>query len=119
MSTDELGEVLRGERRLTPSADFASRVMRAIEAEATAREGLAFPWRRLVVGLVACAATAVAGAIAIEVRGEGGPPSIDLEATIGDLQRSGMFPALVWMSVALAGCYFVTWVSMRLAGSRR
>ena len=119
MSTEDLERALRRDRMLEPTGEFTARVMRAVKAEADAREGLAFPWRRLVAGLAACAAIAAAGAIAIEVLGGGRPHPIDVEAIAGALERSGLLPALVWVSVALAGSYFVAWGSMRLAGARR
>ncbi len=119
MSTDDLERALRGDRRLAPSASFTARVMRAVEAEATAHVGLAFPWRRLLAGLTASVAITAAGVIAIEIRGGGGPPPIDFRAMVGELGQSGLLPALVGVPIALAGCYFVTWGSMRLAGFRR
>lgn len=57
-----------------PSPRFAVRVMAAVRREAATPPPLAFPWRRLVLGLLACALWlvlgygAIAGGDAAEVR---------------------------------------------------
>ena len=44
-----------------PSARFTARVMSAVRREAATPPPLPFPWRRLVLGLVACALWLVLG----------------------------------------------------------
>lgn len=73
-SSDTIERELLGGVAAEPSPFFAVRVMAAVRREAATPPPLAFPWRRLVLGLAACALwlvlgyRAVAGGDAAEVR---------------------------------------------------
>ena len=52
MQHDELGRILCDEQVILPSPEFADSVMAAVRHEASARAPLAFPWKRVLPGLV-------------------------------------------------------------------
>lgn len=65
---DRLDQALASEPTLTPSPGFAARVMTQVRREAGAPEPLPFPWRRLLLGLLA-AVVAVGSGLAVALTG--------------------------------------------------
>jgi hypothetical protein len=62
MTTDDLQRILSSEELIEPSSGFASSVMDAVHRETTQSPPLPFPWIRFAAGLIACGASAAAGA---------------------------------------------------------
>jgi hypothetical protein len=112
MNANEIDRALREDRAITPSPDFAARVMVAVRRQAVEHEGLAFPWRRLLPGLAACTAIAVAGMI------WGAPPAIP-EAVTRVMENAAVVHAATWVPMSLLGSWMLVWTSLRLAGHRR
>src|SRR5262245_10682427 len=52
---DPIDRELLADHDTGPSPEFAARVMSAVRREAARPPQLAFPWRRLVLGIAACA----------------------------------------------------------------
>jgi hypothetical protein len=112
MNANEIDRALREDRTVTPSPDFAARVTIAVRHQAGEHEGLAFPWRRLLPGLVACTAVAVAAVIL------GGAPEIPAAVT-RVMQDAAVVHAATWIPMSLLGSWMLVWTSLRLAGHRR
>ena len=53
MQYDELDRILSEEQTILPSPEFTASVMTAVCGEASASAPIAFPWRRVLPGLVA------------------------------------------------------------------
>ncbi len=60
--TKELDRILSSDDSLEPSSGFAGAVMSAVRRQEAEPPPLPFPWPRFIVGLVACATMAAAGA---------------------------------------------------------
>lgn len=60
---DALDRLLQGEDEARPSPELAARVMEAVRREAERPAPIPFPWRRLVVGMVASALVYGGGAV--------------------------------------------------------
>ena len=112
MNANEIDRALREDRTITPSTNFAARVMVAVRRQAGEHEALAFPWRRLLPGLVACTAIAVTGVI------WGTPPTIPASVT-RIMQDAAAVQAATWIPMSLLGTWMLVWSSLRLAGHRR
>jgi len=119
MNPKDIERALRGEPELTPSIDFAARVMRGVWREAETRQAIPFPWKRLLLGLAACAALTSAGGSVLWLRGEALPPVMDSQAIAAAAERSGLLPALTWVPTVLAISYGLAWGSLRLSRLRR
>jgi len=65
MKQDEVDRVLSGELGIEPSPGFASRVMYAVQREASAPPPIPFPWKRAMPGLVAGALALIALIVAM------------------------------------------------------
>jgi hypothetical protein len=111
MKTEDIDQSLRMEARIEPSPAFAARVMVAVREAAEDRAALGFPWKRLLPGLVAAAAIAVAGLWWIE--------PIDLQGLTPLVETSALSQAMVWIPSALAGSFALVWWSMRWGASDR
>ncbi len=59
----DIDHILSGEPTIEPSNGFTLEVMRAVTAAQAAPPPLAFPWLRLVIGVVACALIGGMGAL--------------------------------------------------------
>jgi hypothetical protein len=105
MKQEEIERALRTEKTVTPSPDFAHRVMRAVRAEADANRGLEFPWRWLAAGLAACAALIAAGVMT-------GARGVELDAL--SLSPAAI-QATMLVPVSLAVSFLLVWWSRRLA----
>jgi hypothetical protein len=112
MNANEIDRALREDRVIEPSPDFAVRVMAAVRRQASEHEALAFPWRHLLPGLVACAAVAAAGVI------WGTPPAIP-EVMMRVLEDAAVVRFATWIPMSLLGTWMLVWSSLRLAGHRR
>ena len=44
MNQETIDRALGDDRRITPSPDFARRVMRSVQTEAAERQSMSFPW---------------------------------------------------------------------------
>jgi hypothetical protein len=105
MLDNDIERALQDDSGVTPSADFAGRIMVSVRQVAREREALAFPWRRLVTGFALCAVVTVAGL-----------PG--LEAASGAAMESWTVVAVPWLSAALVVAFLPAWWSFRLAGYR-
>jgi len=112
MNANEIDRALREDHVITPSPDFAARVMVAVRRQAGEREALAFPWRRLFPGLAACTVAAVVGVI-------WGTPSEIPSAVTRIMQDTAAIQAFTWIPMSLLGSWMLVWTSLRLAGHRR
>ena len=76
MSHDDIDRMLREDRTIAPSREFALRVMYSVRHEAAQSQGIPFPWKRLGISLAASAAVTAATVYAL---GPGGlaPPFDD------------------------------------------
>ena len=106
MNHDAIDQALRHDREITPSLDFARRVMRSVRHEAVHRQGLPFPWPLLAGGLAVTAGLTLAGVLTGEM-----PSEIALAEPFRYLA-----PALGWLSTTLAGSLGLVWWSLRFAG---
>ena len=59
--TDDLAHALTQDEGLLPSSGFADRVMEAVYEAAAEPPPLPFPWRPVIVGMLACAGLAASG----------------------------------------------------------
>jgi hypothetical protein len=59
--TDDLASALTLDEGLVPSSHFADRVMEAVYEAAAEPPPLPFPWRPVIVGVLACAGLAASG----------------------------------------------------------
>ncbi len=115
--------VLRQDEPVEPSSTFSLRVMAAVRQEAALPPPIAFPWRRLLAGLAACALLTSAG-IATLVRSAahlGLPPlpalpplSLHLPALQPAALVTGVNGAIGLTVAALAGTYLLTRLAHRL-----
>ena len=103
MKPNEIERAMRTDTTVTPSPDFADRVMRAVRVEADTTRGLEFPWKWLAAGLAACAALIVAGFLA-------GARGVDLDAA-----SPATTQALTILPMSLVGTLLLLWWSRRLA----
>jgi hypothetical protein len=115
--------ILRQDGPVEPSSTFSLRVMAAVRQEAALPPPIAFPWRRLLVGLAACALL-TAGGVAALMRSAahlGLPPmpalpplSLHLPALQPAALLTGVNGALGLTAAALAGTYLLTRLAHRL-----
>jgi hypothetical protein len=110
MTVDELDRILGSDEPLEPSSGLSESVMDAVREEARTPEPLAFPWRRVVPGLVACLALLVTGIAIVMLRGpEPGTPfaSEVVELIVG----SPLAGPITWA----AGSLLLSWAVVRLS----
>jgi hypothetical protein len=112
----DIERILRDDPEITPSPDFAGRVMRTVHRDIELRGGLGFPWARLATGLVTCAVLTIVGVVISVLRGD--PSPAILEHLARAAEQPAMVTALVWIPTSLAGAYALVWWSMRAAGFR-
>jgi hypothetical protein len=112
MNPNDIHRALREDREITPSPEFAGRVMRAVRQHTDESEALSFPWRRLLPGLAVTALLVVAGLVM-------GPPSIDSRAMAETLNRIALRQSAAWIPMTLVGSYALVWCSLRMSGYRR
>jgi hypothetical protein len=112
MSVNEIERALRDEPQIEPSSDFCARVMVAVRQETHEREALAFPWSRLIPGLVACAVVVVAALFT-------GPAPSAPESLVTVLDDPVAAQVLNILTSSLVGTWMLVWISMRFAGANR
>jgi hypothetical protein len=112
MNENEIDRALQSDVTIEPSSDFASRVMVAARRNAREREAIAFPWGRLLPGLLACAAVTVAGLVL-------GPPPELPEAAMRIVEDPVTVQAVAWIPTSLVAIWALVWMSMRVVGLRR
>lgn len=106
MSQKTIDQALRNDRRITPSPDFARRVMRSVRTEMAERETLSFPWFLPIGALVV-----TAGLVLAVVLSGDSPIATPTAGRPGSLA-----PALAWLSTALIASLGLAWWSVRFAG---
>jgi hypothetical protein len=110
---------------LPSSSGFASSVMDALQAEASAPAPIQFPWRRVVPGIIAIVcAMAVFAVLAVRVwKTDSSLPARKLTtsfpATLPVIHLSSMEQALVYTTLAAVLSVAVAMGSIRLAGGGR
>jgi len=112
MNAKEIEHALRGDRTIRPSAEFASRVMGAVRREAQDQASIAFPWRRVLPGMIACCVLTVVALILVE-------PRPLPEATAMKLRDPALIQAVMWVPTYLLGTWAMIWTALRVAGFRR
>jgi hypothetical protein len=115
--------VLRQDETLEPSGGFSLRVMAAVRQEAALPPPIAFPWRRLLAGISACAAlTATGGALLVHSAShlrlpalpDLPPPWLSLPALEPSALLASQSGALELTAAALAGSYLLTRLARHL-----
>lgn len=109
MNPNEIERALREESTITPSPDFTGRVMRAVRDRVAQQEALAFPWRRVLPGLIACVVLTLVSLFAIPI--DSGARS--------SVQQAALAAAAAWLMMALTGSYALVWGALRFSGYRR
>ena len=108
MNQETIDRALGDDRRITPSPDFARRVMRSVQTEAAERQSMSFPWflpiGALVVTTGLVLAVVLSSDMAIATPTAGHPGSLA--------------SALAWLSTALTASLGLAWWSVRFAGHR-
>jgi len=112
VNTNEIERALRDDETIQPTREFASRVMGAVRRQAGERDALAFPWRRLLPGLIASVALTVAALVFA-------PPITLSESTIRMLRDPVLIQSATWVPTAILGTWLLVWGSLRFAGYRR
>ena len=106
MNQDAIDQALRSHREITPSPEFARRVMRAVRTEAVGQQAVGFPWL-----LPAGALTLTTGLTLAVVLTGGLESGVTLAGRFGALAGS-----LAWLTTALTGSLGLAWWAMRFAG---
>lgn len=112
MNTNEIERALCNDETIEPTREFASRVMGAVRREVGEREALAFPWRRLLPGLIASMALTVAALVFAQ-------PLALSESTVRLLRDPVLIQSSTWVPTAILGTWLLIWGSLRFAGYRR
>jgi uncharacterized membrane protein HdeD (DUF308 family) len=112
MNANEIDRALREDETIEPSPIFASRVMGAVRRQVSEQEAIAFPWSRLLPGLVGCAAAIVAAFMFA-------PPLTIPEWVTTTLRDPVLLQAATWVPTLAIGTWLLVWGSLRLAGYRR
>jgi hypothetical protein len=112
MSDNEIDRALGNDPPIEPSSDFSARVMVAVRQQVREREALAFPWSRLIPGLVACTVLVVVGLIVDPT------PSVPA-SLLSILEEQVMVHTLTWITASLVGTWALVWMSLRFAGRGR
>jgi len=113
MTAHEIDLALRNDRTIEPSLGFAARVMRAVHLQVDDLGALAFPWRRLLPGLIACVLLTVVW-LAVAP-----PPTPEPSETMTKLlEDPGLAQAVTWVVMVLLGSWALVWGTMRFAGHR-
>ena len=69
MSHDDVDRLLREDRPVAPSREFAFRVMHSVRREISLRQAIPFPWKCLWLGLAASAAVGTTAVVAAQDAG--------------------------------------------------
>ncbi len=107
MHRDDIERLLASETMIEPSPGFAASVMEAVRSEAAAPEPLAFPWRRVLPGLVLVALVLMAGLgmlVGALVTAPASGPTPEW-ATPGWLSARHL-----WLAAGLLGALLIPWV---------
>jgi hypothetical protein len=112
MSQDDIGPLLASEQVIEPSPGFTAAVMGGVRREAETLEPIAFPWRRVLPGLVLSAAALVVGLgvlvwTLVEEPASGPAVAADVHSLLG----GGHLPS----AAVLAGSLLIAWLAMRLS----
>ena len=90
MNQGEIDRALGNDQRITPTPEFAARVMGVVRREVREPEALGFPWRRLLPGLTACAILTLAGLLL-------GTPAPASQLAPAWMLDPAMAQAMVWV----------------------
>lgn len=111
MNDHEIDLALRNDLTIEPSLGFAARVMRAVHRQIDDLGALAFPWRRLLPGLISCVLlTVIWLALA--------PPPEPSETMAKLREDPALAQAVSWVVMVLLGSWTLVWSTMRFAGHR-
>ena len=111
MNAKEIDRALREDETIEPSPIFASRVMGAVRRQVADQDAIAFPWSRLLPGLVACAAVTAAAFLYT--------PPLEIPGPVMAMLRDPLLlQAATWGPTLLIGTWLLVWGSLRLAGYR-
>ncbi len=111
---DDLDRILLGEPVVSPSSDFASRVMRAVRRSCVQFAPLPFPWQRFVAGLVGGLVCTFVTATRLMSGSRLNHTAFDATAWKDTLSR-GLDPGLLGMTVALVMSLLVVRLSVMYA----
>jgi hypothetical protein len=112
MKLEEIDRALRSDPGMQPSAEFASRVMGAVRREVQDQGSIAFPWRRLLPGLIVCCLLTVAALIFAEPR----PVPEPIATTLRDPR---FVQAATWVPLYVLGTWVMIRAVLRFAGFGR
>jgi hypothetical protein len=112
MNGNEIDRALVSELEIEPGSDFSARVMVAVRQQVSQREAMAFPWSRLLPGLVAWVAVV---AVTFVVDPAPAAPAF----LVAILENPIVLQVFGWISSSLLGAWVLVWMSMRLAGATR
>jgi hypothetical protein len=112
MSVNEIERALGDDPPIEPSSDFCARVMVAVSQEVREHEALAFPWSRLIPGLVACALVVLVGLFVDSA------PSVPA-SLVSILEYPMVAQVLTLLISSLVGIWMLVWTSLRFAGVGR
>jgi len=113
MHRDDIERLLTSEELIEPSPGFAASVMSAVRREAAEVAPIAFPWRRVLPGLVLVAAGLVTG-FALLIGAFVGTPASEPSATTWTAPV-WLSAGRLWMLAGLAGSLLVSWLVVRLS----
>ena len=105
------------DEKLAPSSGFALSVMESIQAEATAPPPIAFPWRRVVPGLVAVAALIIAACIYVvrDLRTAYVSGALFTPVSAPQMHLTPLEQALCWIAASTCVSLLVAAASVQLA----
>lgn len=112
MNVKEIEDALRGDHVIRPTTEFASRVMGAVRREAQEQESIAFPWRRVLPGLIVCCVLTVVALIFMEPRPL--PEAISMK-----LRDPRLIQAATWVPTYVLGIWVMIRTVLRVAGFDR
>ena len=115
MKPDDLDRVLSESREIRPSESFTGSVMTAVRREAEAPPPLAFPWKRALPGLAACATLTAVGVVMVLIAGPSEPAAAEwIGAGLAALRSA----EVQWIAGSLLLSLLSFRGSMRLVGYR-
>ena len=114
MRRDDIERLLASETMIEPSPGFAASVMEAVRSEAAVPAPLAFPWRRVLPGLVLVGLALLAGLgilVSALVTAPASGPAPDWAAP------RWLSARLLWLAAGLLGSLLIPWLVGRLSQS--
>jgi hypothetical protein len=119
LKTDDLDRILLAEKPVSPSASFGAEVMSRIEAEASGRRPVSFPWVPFVLSLILLAVLGVAYLRSDPTLHSMYPLFYALSHWIASPGDPALRIAVLSAFASMLGTWILVWFSFRLAGPRR